>query len=188
MSSGAWVRTAADALTGLAAAAGAGVGGTWAYFRYRREAPDIPRVNVAVSATLFEHDGKDYVAVDVMLEHLLGGPIRILRDDEYEVSKPVLEIGELRLSGAVGSALDACPVATVEVLRDQEELDAREAVSEHKVIHIGPRHADTIAYEVTLRLLAMWKDKPWTWCTNVIVRVGEPITSTSATVVGTRVS
>lgn len=98
------------------------------------------------------------MAVDIRLEHLVGGRIAILRDEQYEVSHPVLELGKICARETAGSALHPIPIATPEVLRDQDELDARETLSEHRVIHVGPRQAGTIAYEVTLRFLTGWKE------------------------------
>jgi hypothetical protein len=126
----------------------------------------------------------DYLATDVNLRHLVGGSLKIERDEGFDTPMPVLQIARLTADGTEGTALTPTPIATIEVLRDQAELDSGESLTDHKVISVGPRIADTIGYEITLRFVAGWTDKYWTWCTNVIVRVAGPESVTGATVVG----
>jgi hypothetical protein len=181
VSSGAWIRTAAEALTAVAAVAGAAVGGTWAYFRYRREAPDVPRVDAVVSATLFSDADADYLAIDVKLRHLEGGSLKIERDEGFETPRPVVDIERLAADPTLG-ALDPILMTTVEVLREHAELDSGESLTDHKVVSVGAREVRTIGYRVALRFVAGWNDKYWTWCTNVVVRVEGPDSATGATV------
>jgi hypothetical protein len=184
VSSGAWLRTAADAVTAGAAVGGAAIGGVWAYFRYRRQAPDVPRVNAVVSATLFRASEHDYVAVDVELRHLAGGSLRIERDEGFVPQQPVVEIACLTDEGAMGDEIRSTTISSVEVLRDQTELGSSEIATDHKVMAVGRRSIDTIAYEVTLRLTAGWEGHSWTWCANALVRIDGPDTATGAAVVG----
>lgn len=186
VSSGAWIRTAADAVTAIAAIGGATVGGVWAYFRYRRQEPDVPRVNALVSATRFEQNGRDFLAVEVELRHTAGGRLRIERDVGFDPSQPVIEISRLDADGKVGEVVQPVLLTSVAVLQDQTELDAGEFARDHKVVPVGERTFGTIAYDVTLRLVAGWKDESWTWCANAIITIAGPDTATGAAVVGAR--
>lgn len=184
VSSGAWVRTAADAVTAASAAGGAAIGGVWAYFRYRRQAPDVPRVNAVVSATLFRAAQHDYLAVDVELRHLAGGTLRIERGDEFDPPRPLVTVASLNSDRSSGEIIQSAPISTVEVLGDQTELGSSEFATDHKVIAVGRRSNATIAYEITFKLAAGWERDSWTWSANALVRTEGPDKVTGATVVG----
>lgn len=173
-------------MTAVAAIGGATVGGVWAYFRYRRQEPDVPRVNALVSATRFEQGAKDFLAVEVELRHTAGGRLRIDRDGGFDPSQPVIEISRLDADAKVGEVIEPVLVTSVAVLQDQTELDAGEFARDHKVVPVGERPSDTIAYDVTFRLVAGWKDESWEWCANAIITITGPNTVTGAAVVGAR--
>lgn len=173
MSSGAWVRTAADALTAIAAAAGAGVGGAWAYFRYRREDPDTPRVNTVVSAAWFHHAGHDYLSIDVELRHVTGARLRIERGAEFETPKPILEVYRLTAAREPTAGIRPVLVSSTEVFVDDTELDSGEMATDHKIVPVGAADPEVLAYELILRVNGGWDEQSWTWCTNAIVRVGD---------------
>ena len=183
MSSGAWVRTAAEALTAVALAAGAAVGGVWTYFRYHRQAPDMPRVNAIVSVTLFDKSGVDYLEIETDLEHVTGGILEIKRGGEVDPPQPVVEITRLVAGSTEVGELESVPLTSVDVLRDQTQFGSGEFAKDHNVVCLGSRSPDTIAYEVTLRLRAGWENKAWTWCANAVVHAAGPATARGATVV-----
>ena len=62
----------ASLLTAAAAIAGAVVAGMWALFRYRREDPDLPRVNAAVVASYVTRGDVDYISFDLEVTHLVA--------------------------------------------------------------------------------------------------------------------
>jgi hypothetical protein len=183
VSSGAWVRTTADALTAIAAVAGAAVGGVWTYVRYLRQAPDVPRVNAVVSVTLFDNSGVDYLEVETDLQHVSGGTLKIERDGEFEPPQPIVEIARLVSQRTDIGVLESAPMVSVGVLRDQTEFGSGESARDYNVVRLGSRTTDTIAYEATLRFVAGWENKAWTWSANAIVQAAGPATARGATVV-----
>ena len=184
MSSGAWVRTAADALTAVAGAAGAGVAGIWTYVRYLRQAPDVPRANASVTASIAPRSGSDFVVVEARFTQQSGSNLTIRRDEHKKPPKPLVELTRLAAEGSDG-ALQTTHVCTVEIFRDETELGSGESARDHRVIPVGPRNEHTIGYEVTLHVTAGTKDGGWTWSTNAIVQVDNPTPAVGTTVSAT---
>ena len=168
-------------MTAGAALAGAGVGGIWAYFRYRQQAPDMPRVNAVVTATLITTGGLDYLSIGVDLRHLAGGKLAI--DPE---GNPRVHIYRLTASETPGAAVTATEIGDgTPVLVDQREVGSSEFVTDNKLVLLGRRQRDTIAYDATLKLSARWrKHDAWDWSTNAIVRVDGPASASGAGVLG----
>src|SRR5438270_5402467 len=72
--------TVSDVLTAIAAVIIAGVGGVWAWFRYRREDPDLPRVNSSIALRQVRASDLDYVAWAARIEHVAGSALGLLHD------------------------------------------------------------------------------------------------------------
>jgi hypothetical protein len=170
-----------DAVTAVAALGGAAVGGVWAFFRYRREAPDIPRANAVVDATLFEHSDDDYLSVEVRFQHDGGARLTIQRDEGFDSPKPTLAITGLAPDGTASGTLKPTLIAAVDVLANNSELDAGETAADRKIVRVGRRLPETIGYGVTLELVAGWNDNYWAWSTNVVVPVAGPRHAIGAT-------
>lgn len=181
------MRTAADALTAIAAATGATVGGFWTYRRYRLQEPDVPRVNTTVGATLFDRLGVDYLAIEICLQHIAGGTLKIIYDGDFDdPPRPIIEIIRLTASDKRVRRLDGNRLLRVDVLDNQTELASSEFTKDHMVVCLGSPSPDTIGYDVTLRFAAGWADDVWTWSTNAVVRCDGTSTATGATIVGAR--
>lgn len=169
MSSGAWLRTASDVVTAVAAAAGAGIGGLWAYFRYRRQEPDLPRVNVAVIATLMHRNGLDYLVVDLEARHEAGAELTIEHSDDFD--HPSVVTSRIEDGQTDGKEAVQVTISTIEVFTRESELGSGEKVTDRKIIPAGARTDQTVGYEVRLVLTGSWDKKCWTWSANAVVGI-----------------
>lgn len=144
---------AVSSVTGVITALGVVVAGLWAFFRFRREAPDLTRADVKVSAELLTDDGIDVLRVAIQV-HAVGTARLTLRHDDddfptvsvYRFTKPMLE------QGPPDEFTD--PVTARRVLFAQEFVEAGETVDEVHLFPVGRRDADTVAYRVEFLICA----------------------------------
>lgn len=166
-------------MTAGAAAAGAGIGGLWAIYRYRRQAPDMPRVNVTVTATLIPKPDADYMSINVELRHLAGGTLLI-----DPPGNPTVRIIRLAHVDGKAAALDATEIETVAVLAGQDEVGSSEIIADSELVLLGARQPGTVGYKATLQVQARWGDRAWDWPANALVLTDGPSSASGSVVVG----
>src|SRR6516165_4908780 len=124
------------------------VGGGWALWRYRRQKPDLPRVNARVDATLSSVDSVDYITFAVTITHVSGDLISIRRHPEeprpQNEVEPKVMVTRLSRTSTEGNLPETAGVEA-EVLTHDYTLGSGEFVEDHGVVSVGPRHRDTMA-------------------------------------------
>jgi hypothetical protein len=146
------------------------VGGWWALFRYRRQKPDLPRVNATVDASLSTRDCVDYISFEVTVTHVSGDTLTVERADLHMRPKVVVS----RLTHAEGSAKGDLPdITEVEaaVLTRHSTLSGGEFISDHGIVSVGARQSDTVGYQVRFYFFGCWEEQRWTWSPNRILLV-----------------
>jgi hypothetical protein len=159
---GAW----ASMVTAVVAVAGGG----WALWRYSRQKPDLPRVNVSVSASLYAVGGIDYVSFDATVTHVAGDTLSIDQGGTGEDTAPHVAVRRLARASDEGD-LPATLVVTCPALRQDTTLSGGELTHEEGIVSVGRRLEDTIAYDVRFVFAGRWMNKSWTWSPNKILRV-----------------
>ena len=150
------------------------VGGAWAAWRYGRQKPDLPRVNAKVEGPISTVDSVDYISFAVTITHVSGDLLSIRRppseprpQDEVE---PKVVVSRLSRTYAAGNLPETAGVEA-KVLTQDFRLGSGEFVEDHGIVSLGPRHTDTIAYQVRFSFTGRSQGKKWTWSPNRILPV-----------------
>ncbi len=143
-------------------------GGGWAFWRYRRQKPDLPRVNATIDASLSTANCVDYVSYEVTVTHVAGDSLSIERPGDEKLPKVL--VSRLTHASAKGDLPDTTEVEAPVLERDQT-LSSGEVIREQGMVSVGERHPDTIAYQVRLIFDGGWEGKVWTWSPNKILPV-----------------
>ena len=147
------------------------VGGSWAYWRYRRQKPDLPRVNATVDASLSTPDySVDYISFAVTITHVSSDSLSIEHDPPGNA--PKVEVGRLSRASAQGDLPSTTEVEAKVLTRDRT-LSGGEFVQDQGMVSVGPRHSDTVAYQVRFVFSGCWEKQSWTWSPNKILLVPE---------------
>src|SRR5438552_2345689 len=93
--------TVSDVITAFAAVVIAFIGGLWAWFRYRREDPDLPRVNSSITLQSVNVAGVDYVSWAARVEHVAGAALTILHEPGSGPTVSVLGYSRANETGPV---------------------------------------------------------------------------------------
>lgn len=162
-----------DAVTAVAAGAGAGIGGFWTWFRYRREDPYLPRVNASLSAELHRHGHVDYLSFTVEIQHQAGGQLSIEQPENEPENRPNVLINRLSNATETGE-VPSERVTRCRVLQDENTLAAGEGAQDHGLVAVSHPPADTFGYELRFSFCGHWKERdPWTWSRRKIIRCDE---------------
>ena len=162
--------TVSDVITGVAAVIFAIAGGLWAWFRFRRQAPDLPRVNSSIELQCVTLNGVDYVSWVARIEHLAGAPLTILRGDGQRPRVTVKALPRSR------DTVTAPAIAE----RDVFENDSVVAAAEYLVDAGAASHdraSDAVGYEGRFIFRGEWNRRifrtqgPWTFeCASVLLK------------------
>ena len=142
------------------------IGGGWAWWRYTRQKPDLPRVNATVEASLTTADGVDYISFSVTITHVSGDALAILHEPPNDA--PKVEVSRLSRLSADGD-LPPTTVVTAPVLMRDQTLSGGEFVQDQGMVSVGSRQADTVAYQVRFIFSGRWEKQSWTWSPNKIL-------------------
>ena len=146
------------------------VGGLWAYFRFRKDAPYMARANLAVAAELMTYDGRDLLRVKCTASAIGRGKFMFITDDEYEPPNiAVYAMTPQILQEDQEEWTDV--LAAIEVFRDDDSVEAGEILEEFNLIWVGDRPDQTVAYRVAASFTATDKEgsDPYTWQAVAVV-------------------
>ncbi len=176
-----------DEMAAFAAAASALfvlVGGLWAYFRFRKDAPYIARANLAVAAALMTHDGQDLLRVKCTASAIGRGRFIFVKDDDQtenheESTDENYQPPNVAVYAMTPEILQNMPdewtevLAAIEVFPDDDTVEAGEILEEVSLIWVGDRRARTVAYRVSASFTAADSEKsdPYTWQAVAVVPV-----------------
>lgn len=142
------------------------VGGGWAWWRYTRQKPDLPRVNATVDASLSTVGGLDYISFGVTITHVSGGALTIEREPTEDA--PRVEVSQLSRISAHGDLPPTIVVVAPVLVRDQT-LSGGEFIQDQGMVSVGVRRVDTVAYQVRFIFSGGWEKQSWTWSPNKIL-------------------
>ena len=146
------------------------VGGLWAYFRFRKDAPYIARANLAVVAELMTHHGRDLLRVKCTASAIGRGRFMFIKDDDYEPPNiAVYAMTPEILQEEPEEWTDV--LAAREAFRDDDTVEAGEILEEVSLIWVGDRGVGTVAYRVAASFTATDKEDsdPYTWQAVAVV-------------------
>ena len=152
------------------------VGGGWAWWRYTRQKPDVPRVNATVDASLSTVDGVDYISFSVTITHVSGDALAI--DRRRADRAPRVEVSRLSRVSAHGDLPPTIVVVAPVLARDQT-LSSGEFVQDHGIVSVGVRRADTVAYQVRFIFNGGWEKQWWVWSPNQIIPLPDNVVAHS---------
>jgi hypothetical protein len=150
------------------------VGGLWALWRYRRQKPDVPRVNAKVEASLSTIESVDYITFAVTITHVSGDLLAFRRRPNENVPpdkkepNPTVVVTRLSSTSALGN-LPESEGTKADVLMNDFSLGSGEFVEDHGIVSLGHRHPDTIAYQVRFTFTGRSQGDKWTWSPNAIL-------------------
>lgn len=142
------------------------IGGGWAWWRYTRQKPDLPRVNATVDACLCTADGVDYISFSVTITHVSGDALSIQHQPPNDA--PKVEVSRLSRVSAHGDLPSTTVVVAPVLMRDQN-LSGREFVADQGMVSVGSRRSDTVAYQARFIFSGRWEKQSWTWSPNKIL-------------------
>jgi hypothetical protein len=142
------------------------IGGGWAWWRYNRQKPDLPRVNATVDASLCTADATDYISFSVTITHVSGDALSIYHQPPDDA--PKVEVSRLSRISAPGDLPPTTVVVAPVLVRDQT-LSGGEFVQDQGMVSIGARLADTVAYQVRFIFRGRWEKQSWMWSPNKIL-------------------
>jgi hypothetical protein len=146
------------------------IGGGWAWWRYARQKPDLPRVNATVDASLHTSNSVDYISFSVTITHVSGDALAIYHEPQDDA--PKVEVSRLS-RGTVHGDLPATTVVVAPVLMRDQTLSGGEFVQDQGMVSAGSRKADTVAYQVRFIFSGRWEKQSWTWSPNKILPLPE---------------
>jgi hypothetical protein len=148
------------------------VGGFWAYFRFRKDAPYMARANLALVAELMTYDGKDLLRVKCTASAIGRGKFTFIMNDEYE--PPNVAVYAMTPQILLEEQEEWTDVLTaIEVFGDDDSVEAGEILEEVSLVWVGNRPDRTVAYRVAASFTAADKEgsDPYTWQAVAVVPV-----------------
>ena len=108
----------------------------------------------------------DYISFSVTITHVWGDALAILHEPPNDA--PKVEASRLSRVSADGD-LPPTTVVTAAVLMRDQTLSGGEFVQDQGMVSVGPRQADTVAYQVRFIFSGRWEKQSWTWSPNKIL-------------------
>jgi hypothetical protein len=164
-----WVDTV-SAVSAASSAAFVVVGGLWAFFRFRKEAPFIARANLELQAELLTHRTTDLIRTTCTASAIGQGKFVFAKGmashhvAAYRMTTALVEQPPARWEH---------PVVTATTFGDDVSLEAGEVIEEVDLLWAGDRVAGTLAYRVvaTAKGSDRRQGTQFEWVATVVVPV-----------------
>jgi hypothetical protein len=132
----------------LISSAGVVVGGFWAFFHFKKDAPYIARANVEVEAELMTHGRDDLLHVRCSASAVGRGAFDFIRDDEEHSPPSVVAyaITEEVAENPPQKWVDVCGASGVFV--EDDGVESGEVLEDVVLVWVGQRVPGTLAYRV----------------------------------------
>lgn len=162
-----------DVVSALSAAASAlfvVVGGLWAYFRFRQEAPYMARANLELEADLLTHGTTDLIRIKCTASAIGQGHFIFARH------KAARLVSVYRMTADLVRAPDVewtDPVVTAALFADDVSVEAGEVIEEVDLLWAGTRVDGTLAYRVVALVSGsdQIRGTQFKWMVTVVVPV-----------------
>jgi hypothetical protein len=150
-------------------------GGGFAYFKFLRDAPYMPRANLGIEAELLTRNGYDMVRVSCTVSAVGRGALKFIKDDE-ELPPPSVDVFPITQEVAENYPQEWSDVyAACEVFVNDDSAEAGEVLQDVVLVWIGQRVPGVLAYRVVGSFSApvgiRGGNEPFTWQAVAIVPV-----------------